>query len=140
MAEDGFEAGECRRKKPPFSTSAGYGRYVKLRIIGDQARIREVLDIWFNDEEFGGCIFLNAASEFPNPNDPVHQAAANHKIANRAMVRDLAAEANAEDPEAFADVYMMLFEGALVLRQVYGRNDAARTAFPAVENLIAEQL
>ena len=56
-----------------------------------------------------------------------------------AMVRNLAAEANAEDPEAFADVYMMLFEGALVLRQVYGRNDTARTALLAVENLIADQ-
>ena len=55
------------------------------------------------------------------------------------MVRNLAAEANAEDPEAFADVYMMLFEGALVLRQVYGRNDTARTALLAVENLIADQ-
>jgi AcrR family transcriptional regulator len=115
------------------------------RIAGDKARAQllglfEILDIWFNDEEFGGCFFINAASEFPNPNDPVHRAAANHKIANRVMVRDLAAEANAEDPEAFADVYMMLFEGALVLRQVYGRNDAARTALPAVEKLIADQL
>ena len=51
-----------------------------------------------------------------------------------------AAEANAEDPEAFADVYVMLFEGALVLRQVYGRNDAARSALPAIEKLIGKPI
>jgi len=35
-----------------------------------------VMDLWFNDPEFRGCMFINAAAEFPNPFDPVHQDAA----------------------------------------------------------------
>jgi AcrR family transcriptional regulator len=97
----------------------------------------DVLDIWFNDPDFGGCQFINAAAEFPNPHDPVHQAAAAHKRAARDGFRDLAAAAGAADPEAFADVYTMLFEGTLILRQVHGRNDAARAARPAVQALFA---
>lgn len=112
---------------------------------GDDARARlsalfDVLDVWFNDADFGGCMFLNVASEFPNPHDPVHRAAASHKVATWEMVRDLAAEAGDAEPEVFADRYMLLFEGALVLRQVYARNDAARSARPLVEALIAARL
>jgi len=112
---------------------------------GDEARAQlralfDVLDVWFNDDAFGGCLFLNVASEFPNPHDPVHRAAARHKVATWERVRDLAAEAGDAEPEVFADRYMLVFEGALVLRQVYGRNDAARSARPIIEQLIDERL
>src|SRR3954466_2292191 len=33
----------------------------------------DVMDDWFNRPDFGGCIFINAAAEFVDPNDPVHQ-------------------------------------------------------------------
>src|SRR3954469_3329777 len=29
----------------------------------------DVMDIWFNDPDFRGCLFLNTAAEFPNPHD-----------------------------------------------------------------------
>src|SRR3954467_10711247 len=41
--------------------------------------IFDLMDIWFNDPDFRGCMFLNTAIEFPTPNDPVHQAAAAYK-------------------------------------------------------------
>lgn len=118
-------------------------RKAARELAGDDPRAQlsalfDVLDVWFNDASFGGCMFLNVASEFPNPHDPVHRAAAKHKLGNRAMVRDLAAQAGAADPDAFADGFMIAFEGALVLRQVYGRNDAARCARPMVERMIEE--
>ncbi len=115
------------------------------RLGGEDARAQlvalfDVLDVWFNDAAFGGCMFLNVASEFPNPHDPVHRAASKHKLANWAWVRDLAARAGAAEPDAFADLYMMAFEGALVLRQVYHRNDAARCARPLIARLIEERI
>jgi AcrR family transcriptional regulator len=100
----------------------------------------DVFDLWFNDAEFVGCLFINTAAEFPNPNDPVHKAAAAHKRDNRDVARDLAAAAGARDPETFADVYTMLVEGTLVLRQVHLRDDAARLARPVVERLLAESI
>jgi AcrR family transcriptional regulator len=100
----------------------------------------DVLDVWFNDPEFRGCQFINAAAEFPNPHDPVHSVAAEHKRKNRDFFRDLAASAGAADPEAFADRYTALVEGTLVLRQVHGRDDAAKVIKPAIESLVAEAL
>jgi AcrR family transcriptional regulator len=100
----------------------------------------DVLDVWFNAPDFRGCQFINAAAEFPNPHDPIHQVAAEHKRKNRDYFRDLAASAGAADPESFADRYTALVEGTLVLRQVHGRDDAAQIIKPAVESLIAEQM
>jgi len=100
----------------------------------------DTLELLFNDPGFYGCQFINAAAEFPDPNDPVHQAAAAHKRANRDMVRDLAAAAGTTSADAFADAYTLLFEGTLVLRQVHDRDDAARVARPVFERLIESHL
>ena len=86
----------------------------------------DVMDLWFNTPEFGGCMFLNAASEFPDPNDPAHRAAAGHKIAVRNLFRDLAKKAGAPAAETFADLFTTVVEGTLILRHVHHRNDAAR--------------
>ena len=100
----------------------------------------DVLHKWFTHSDFRGCQFINAAAEFPNPHDPVHAVAAEHKRKNRDFFRDLAAAAGASDPESFADRYTALVEGTLVLRQVHGRDDAAKVIKPAVESLVAEAL
>ena len=102
----------------------------------------DVMDLWFNNPEFHGCMFLNAAAEFPNPHDPVHQVAAAHKRQTRDQFRDLARAAGAGPAaaETFADCYTALIEGALILRQTHARNDAARVVRPAVQQLIGTYL
>jgi AcrR family transcriptional regulator len=115
------------------------------KLAGDDPKIQllaffEVLDVWFNSPDFRGCQFINAAAEFPNPHDPVHAVAAEHKRKNRDFFRDLAASAGAADPESFADRYTALVEGTLVLRQVHGRDDAAKVIKPAVEALLNQEL
>lgn len=100
----------------------------------------DVLDHWFNDPDFHGCIFINAASEFPNPHDPAHQAAAAHKHRERDTLRHLAKKAGAADPRTFADQYTLLIEGTLVMRQVHGRDDAARIARHLAERLVDEHI
>lgn len=115
------------------------------QLAGDDPRqqllkVFDVLDVWFNDPSFGGCIFINAAAEFPDPSDPVHQAAAKHKRRNRDAWRDLAQAAGAADAETFADLYTALVEGTLILRHVHGRNDAARVIRPMAQRLIEEHL
>mgnify|MGYP002625420525 CR=1 FL=1 len=100
----------------------------------------DILDIWFTSPDFRGCQFINAAAEFPNPHDPVHQVAAEHKRKNRDYFRELAEAAGSTDPNAFADKYTALLEGTLILRQVHGRDDAAKVIKPAIENLIEVEL
>jgi AcrR family transcriptional regulator len=121
---------------------AAWARAVEI-LAGDDPRdqllgVLDVLDLVINEPAFRGCQFINAAAEFPNPNDPIHRAAVRHKRANREWFRALAERAGVEDPEAFADAYTMLFEGALVLRQVHDRDDAARAAKPHAQRLIDE--
>jgi AcrR family transcriptional regulator len=122
--------------------AAAWNRAVQ-QIAGDDPKATllaffEVLDVWFNDPSFGGCIFINAAAEFPNPNDPVHQAAAEHKVRTRHQFRDLALQAGATDAERFADLFAMLVEGTLIMRHVHHRNDAARVARSEAERLVRE--
>ncbi len=100
----------------------------------------DILDVLFCDAGFKGCQFINAAAEFPDQRDPIHQAAAAHKRANWEMVRDMAKRAGSSNAQSFADAYTMLFEGTLVLRQVHDRNDAARAARPLVAKLIEDFL
>jgi AcrR family transcriptional regulator len=114
-----------------------------LEIAGDDPprqplAMLDVMHVWFNDPEFRGCMFTNAAIEFPNPHDPIHQAAAAHKQKVRDHWRDLARSigASSRDAESFADCYTALLEGALILRHAHGRDDAARAIRPAVEQLI----
>jgi AcrR family transcriptional regulator len=115
------------------------------KVAGDDPRAQllaffDVLHVWFNDPSFGGCMFINAAAEFPNPSDPVHQAAAEHKMLVRAQFRDLASAAGAADPETFADMFALLIEGTLIMRHVHHRNDAALMAKAVAEQLVNQHI
>lgn len=134
---------EAIRMRDSWERGAWSGAVRKLA--GDDPRAQllamfDVLDVWFRDPEFIGCMFINAAAEFPNPHDPAHLAAAEHKVAARDEVRDMAKAAGAADPETFADVYTTIFEGTLVLRQVHLRDDAAAVARPVIERLLDEHI
>ena len=98
----------------------------------------DVMDLWFNDPDFGGCMFTSAANEFPNPHDPIHQAAATYKRRIRDHWQSVAERAGAKPQAAntFADCYTALIEGALAMRQTQGRNDAAKAIRPAVQQLM----
>jgi AcrR family transcriptional regulator len=129
------------RKRDAWEMEA-WGRALQ-RAAGDDPRARllalfDLLDQWFNAPDFKGCMFMNTAAEFPNPNDPVHQAAADYKRRCRDAWRDLAQAAGATDAESFADLYATVVEGTLVMRQVHGRNDAARVSRVFVETLIEQ--
>jgi AcrR family transcriptional regulator len=126
--------------------SAAWDRAVR-KLAGDDPAAQflamlDVMHVWFNDPDFRGCLFLNTAAEFPNPHDPVHRAAAEYKRRKRDYFRDLARAAGAgpAGAETFADGFTVLIEGALVLRQSHGRNDAAQVVRPAVEQLMAAYL
>jgi AcrR family transcriptional regulator len=98
----------------------------------------DVLDEWFNHPDFLGCQFINAASEFPSPNDPVHQEAANHMLNTQKIFRELAAATGVADAENIGDQIMVLFQGAITTRHVIGDNQAAAKAKKVAEGLLGE--
>ena len=90
---------------------------------GDRPRdqllaVFDALDHFFANEEYNGCFFINVAVQFPNPRDPAHIAAGEHKNAMVEIIRELAGYAGATDPACFAEEFAMVMEGAYVTAQI----------------------
>ena len=98
------------------------------------------IDEWINQPDFNGCAFVKASAEYGQPDDPIHQAAAEHKKLVRDYIRQIAADAGAPDPDTLADTLDLLLEGAIVTAYVSGRKDAAKTARRAAAILIKRAL
>jgi AcrR family transcriptional regulator len=107
------------------------------------AQLRGLFDVVervINSDEFQGCIFVNVAMEFPLAHEPAHLAAAQHKRAIEAIVRELAVEANADDPTAMAQELCLIIEGAYVTRQVTGDPQTIAIARRVADSIIAKRL
>ena len=91
----------------------------------------DVMDSWFNDPDFLGCMFVNAAAEFPNPHDPVHQAAAAYKqrrSATTAATWPAPPAPTRRAAETFADCYTALSRRLSSARRTAATTRRARFA------------
>ncbi len=98
--------------------------------------IFDVLGEWCSSEGFTGCTFINASAEFSGHDDPIHQAAAEHKRLLLNYIRQLAEAAGVDKPDLLAEQLSMLMEGAVVTVQVTGECKRAKHARSAAETLI----
>jgi AcrR family transcriptional regulator len=86
-------------------------------------------------EGYRGCAFINAAAE-NEAGTPVHQRTLTHKTAIRAWVRDLAADAEAPDPDGLARALTLLLDGGLASGAIDGQPDAPAAAKQAARSLV----
>ena len=100
----------------------------------------DALDEWFDRPDFHGCMFIRAAGEYTDPDDPIHAAAATHQRLVLAELRDLAAAAGARRPARLARELMLMVLGAIVATQVSGPVAAGQTAKKAAAVLIGREL
>lgn len=98
--------------------------------------IFDVFDAWFNESDFRGCMFMAAANEYPDPNDPVHRTAVAHGDHMAGVLRDLASRAGVDDAEGAASQLLIILTGALAIRQFAGTRDAAKSAKGAAVALL----
>jgi AcrR family transcriptional regulator len=106
-------------------------------------QLREVFHLWrdwFDNVHFKGCIFLHAASEFPDPHDPCHQAAKNNVDALRLVVERLAREAGIDDANDFALQFSVIMQGAIMVEVIDRQNTAAAAAGRVAEALLEQHL
>jgi AcrR family transcriptional regulator len=94
------------------------------------------LEDWFASENFKGCVFIRAVSEYPDPSHPIHQTAWCHKIAVKAALTDLCTAADARDPEALAETLSLLIDGAIVTAHATQSTAPARSARAAAASLL----
>ncbi len=99
---------------------------------GQISAVLEVVRQIIEQDGFHGCIFVNAAMEFPLPHDPAHVAALRHKRAIEDFLFELAERAGVLDPEAFAQEFCMVIEGLYVTRSVTGNPQV----FAVAQNLV----
>ena len=104
----------------------------RVRLLG----VFDVLDDWFRDDAFNGCLFINAAAQFPNPNDPVHVAALRHQEHLGQALVALGREAGAPAPDELGRQLCMLVAAAISARHLGGDAEAARTARHMAETLV----
>jgi AcrR family transcriptional regulator len=97
----------------------------------------DALEEWFARADFHGCMFINAAAEFPKVSSPIHREVARHKELVRQFVIDLAEATGVKNPAALADGLCLLMEGAIVLAQITGTTEAAGQARIAAASLLA---
>ncbi|MGN6368910.1 MAG: TetR/AcrR family transcriptional regulator [Phycisphaerae bacterium] len=106
-------------------------------------QLRSVIDVVeqvMESDEFHGCIFVNAAFEFPLPHDPAHEAALRHKRGLEDFFYELGERAAVEDPGALARELGLVIEGAYVTRAVTGESGTIQVARVLVEEVIARHL
>jgi len=94
------------------------------------------LKTWFAADEFRGCAFIRALSEYPEPDHPIHQAAWKHKRAMNARIRSIVESAGARDPAALADTISLLIDGSIVAAHATSSTTPAETAREAAANLL----
>ncbi len=100
----------------------------------------DVMEEIIHDPEYRGCIFINAAVEFPQPHHPAHQSARKAKADSVALLEDLSERAGASDPAALAQEIDMIMEGALITHQVAPDSDVCAVARRVAETLLEKYL
>jgi AcrR family transcriptional regulator len=102
--------------------------------------VPEILREWFASDGFNGCLFINTASEFPSPHDPIHKAAKANVDAIRSIITAVAARAGIQDAETFAGQFNMIIEGTIVTEVIDRDGSAPDTAAQLTEALIEHHL
>ncbi len=114
-------------------------RYVEKSADTPRDRLLALFDAhaeWFAEENFRGCLFINAAAEFSSSSESILAVAAEHKRLITSFIRGLAVAAGAKRPDALADQISLLLEGSIVSAQVLGNGLWARKAREAADVLI----
>ncbi len=89
--------------------------------------------------DFHGCLFIKAASEYPDPQDLPRQAAVAFKKSCGTLLERLCRELPAADPQALARQLQLLMEGVLVLAFLQRNSQAAIDARLATETLLVAE-
>ena len=97
----------------------------------------DALGEWFARPEFRSCMFIKAASEYPDPAHPIHSQSAEHKRLLFLETERIARAAGADDPAALARALLLLKEGAIVPAHLGHEADPAGDAKAAAAALLA---
>lgn len=108
------------------------GRAPKQRVLA----VFDVLEEWFKSDNYFGCPFHRAASDFPDLKNPTHKEVIRNKRELFAFIRELLSEAGLDARESIVDQLLLLMAGAEVMANIYGDPEFARHAKQAATKLL----
>jgi AcrR family transcriptional regulator len=100
----------------------------------------DVIQAWFRQPEWSGCICIRAASEFPSPTEPAHKFAAAWFEENRQHQQYLATLAGARDPHKLSIQIMTIVEGVINVRHITGSESGVAMAREMLHELLDREL
>jgi AcrR family transcriptional regulator len=102
--------------------------------------IFDVAEAWFNDNNFFGCMFINAIGEYSEKESPIREISKQFKKLMWVYVNDLAKDSGVADHETLTDELCLLLEGSIVTAQVSQNPNAASTAKKMAHHMIESRL
>jgi len=103
---------------------------------GQLLALFDILEEFFQSKEFRGCMFINATVEFPELDDPIHHAAAEHKRIFGRHIAQLVDSLEVLAPDELTQELLILMEGAVITAHVSRSKTAAKYAKKSAEVLI----
>ncbi len=98
--------------------------------------IFDVMHEWFTGEQFRGCLFLMAVTDYPLKRHPAHQAGARHFLITQQEIEKIATAATIADPAEFAKQWTLLIVGAIAQHLINPDQEAALAAKTIAETLL----
>ena len=98
--------------------------------------IFDVSDAWFRQNNFYGCMFINAVGEHSEPDTSLRSVCSEFKRLMGEFIQDLCVQAGVKNPKSLAEEIALLLEGAIVTAQVSCKPDAAKIAKRMAKTLI----
>lgn len=100
----------------------------------------DVLHEWFTGEQFRGCLFLMAVTDYPVKSHPAHKAGARHYFITQQSIEKMAEAAGIQSSTEFAKKWNLLIVGAVSQHLIDPDQEAALTAKAIAETLLETYL
>lgn len=95
--------------------------------VGRILAVFDYLNNWVTQNNFHGCMFINAAAEFPDPKHPARPAAADNKRETEKLVLQLCKELELESgqQESLSQSLHLVIEGAIAMEKVISETESS---------------
>ncbi len=100
----------------------------------------DVAKLWFMQDHFFGCMFINAVGEYSDADTPIRNVSVHFKAQIRGYIKELCIQAGAKDADGLADELALMLEGAIVTAQVGKNPEAADIAKKSAQKIITAHL
>lgn len=117
----------------------GFMQAVESRSDKPKGKLLAVFDVaedWFNTNDFYGCLFVGASSEFPETDTPLRNVCKDFKRLVQEYIQSLAEQAEMKNAAKLAAHLVLLLEGAISMAQINKTSLSAKQAKAAAAVLI----